>query len=54
MNRKRLVDIFQRLHYSKDFEDTGIRLAIVHRLLVKHKGIAWAESFPDKGATFSF
>jgi len=48
----RMFDLFKRLDNARDFDGTGVGLAIVKRIVEKHGGRIWFDSELDKGTVF--
>ena len=50
----KIFEIFKRLHSIGEYEGAGIGLAIVKRIIDRHRGQIWVRSELGKGSTFYF
>ena len=53
-HQAKIFEIFKRLHNKKDYEGTGIGLALVQKIIQRHEGKIWLESVEGEGTTFHF
>jgi signal transduction histidine kinase len=50
----KLFRVFERVHPTGQYEGSGIGLAIVKRIVIRHGGRVWAESKVNEGTTVYF
>ena len=47
-----LFKVFSRLHTEQEFKGTGVGLATIHRIVMRHYGKVWCEAAPNEFACF--
>ncbi len=52
--QEKIFEIFSRLHNKRDYEGTGIGLALCQKIIYRHDGKIWIESVKGQGTTFHF
>jgi light-regulated signal transduction histidine kinase (bacteriophytochrome) len=50
----KLFYVFEEVQKQSEHPGTGVGLAIVQRIVTRHRGNLWVEARPDKGAFFQF
>lgn len=53
MYADKIFKVFTRLHSGERYRGSGVGLSIVKKVVESHDGFIWAESEPEKGATFN-
>ena len=51
---EKIFESFRRLHTRREYDGSGLGLALCKKIIAHHAGTIWVQSAPDEGSSFCF